>query len=129
MGYDEPRGNGFRRLEIRGWRQFDEVELDFSRRLTIITGANGAGKTTMLTLLTQHFGWNATFLSEPRLEKSGGLRFFSGLRRRLQELREPAGPGQQQIGELQYATGERAFAVLPEDPGSAVFNVSFQPMR
>src|ERR1700728_357626 len=121
--------NGFRNLSIHDWRQFHEVDLDFSKRLTILTGANGAGKTTLLTLLTQHFGWQAQFLAEPKLGKTGGLRFFSGIRHRLTKLAEPASPNQEQIGELTYADDTKALAVLPDEQGGAIFQVNFQPMQ
>jgi predicted ATPase len=121
--------SGFRRLRLRGWRQFDEVDVSFHDRLTVITGANGAGKTTILTLLTQHFGWNAQFLAEPRLGKTGGLKFFSGVRKKLKELTGPVSPEQEIVGELTYGNGVEAQAVLPEEQGGAIFSVSFQPMQ
>jgi predicted ATPase len=121
--------NGFRHLAIHDWRQFHEVDLDLTKRLTILTGANGAGKTTLLSLLTQNFGWQAQFLAEPKLGKTGGLKFFSGIRRRLTKLAEPASPGQEQIGELTYADGATALAVLPDEQGGAVFQVNFQPIQ
>ena len=37
----------FKRLNIKGWRQFDEIDVNFHKNLTILTGANGAGKTTI----------------------------------------------------------------------------------
>lgn len=122
--------NGFTKLDLHDWRQFDEVDIDFNQRLTILTGANGAGKTTILTLLTQHFGWMAQFMAEPRLEKGGGLKFFSGLKRRLQKLAEGATDGTPtQIGQLTYANGVVARASLPEEQASAVFQVNFEPMQ
>jgi predicted ATPase len=126
---DRTRQNGFQKLALRNWRQFDEIDLRFHGSLTVITGANGAGKTTILTLLTQHFGWNAQFLAEPRLGKTGGLKFFSGMRAKLKELTSPASPEQQRLGELMYAGGREAQAVLPEEQGGAIFSVAFQPME
>lgn len=120
--------NGFHRLNLRDWRQFDQVDMDFSKRLTVLTGANGAGKTTILRLLTQHFGWDTQFLAEPQIGKAGGLRFLSGLRRRL-GLPHAAATDEEQIGELLYANGERATALLPEEQGAAVFQVYFRPMQ
>ena len=38
----------FSGLYLSGWRQFEFVELDLHPRLTILTGANGCGKTTIL---------------------------------------------------------------------------------
>jgi predicted ATPase len=36
--------NAFKRLKIDGWRQFQSIDIELHPRLTIITGANGAGK-------------------------------------------------------------------------------------
>ena len=43
-------------LVYNGWRQFKEVDIKFHKRLTIITGTNGAGKTSILNILNNHFG-------------------------------------------------------------------------
>lgn len=64
----------FAALHVKKWRQFENVELDLSQRATVITGANGTGKTTLLTALTQHFGWSLSFVSTPRI---GGRRSSS----------------------------------------------------
>lgn len=41
----------FKRLKISDWRQFSNVDISFHPHLTVLTGANGAGKTTILTLI------------------------------------------------------------------------------
>lgn len=59
----------FRKLILRNWRQFSSVDLDFHPRLTVLTGANGAGKTTILHLLNRHWGWDIPYVSSPRRTK------------------------------------------------------------
>lgn len=54
-----------RQLTIGAWRQFERVDFAFDARLTILTGANGAGKTTILNILAQPFGWNIPMASLP----------------------------------------------------------------
>src|SRR4051794_13229100 len=121
--------NGFEHLRLYDWRQFDRVDLDLSQRLTVLTGANGAGKTTILTLLTKHFGWAAQFVAQPEFEKSGGFRFLSGWRRRLrkQENDAPAA-GQQEIGELVYTGGVKGRMLVAVE-GAATFDVAIESMR
>ena len=41
----------FTRLNIKEWRQFSDVDIVFHNHLTVLTGANGAGKTTILNIL------------------------------------------------------------------------------
>ena len=66
----------FNAIKLRGWRQFEDVELDLSKRVTIITGTNGCGKTTILTLLSRHFGWDIRFASTPYVSKRAAKRLF-----------------------------------------------------
>lgn len=73
----------FKQIEINEWQQFEKISIKFHDRLTIITGANGCGKTTILNLLAKHFGWNYTLLATPYAEKSTGImkyiqRIFKG---------------------------------------------------
>jgi hypothetical protein len=93
-------GVGFEELSVRRWRQFDEVSIRFHPRMTVITGANAVGKTTLLNLLSRHFNWNAFFLS-------------SGSDSRPDDNREGV------IGHLSYLSGvETAIRVQPMEVGS-----------
>src|SRR5262245_12120351 len=55
-------GNMFKSLSISDWRQFEQINVDFHPRLTILTGANGSGKTTILRLLGGQTGWKFEFI-------------------------------------------------------------------
>jgi hypothetical protein len=56
---------GFARLQLKDWRQFSEIDIRFHPRLTVLTGANASGKTTLLNLLSQHFNWFIQYLGVP----------------------------------------------------------------
>jgi predicted ATPase len=89
----------FKSLTISGWRQFQNISIEFHPRLTVITGANGAGKSSLLNLLTQHFGWARNFLGTPRKKRKNGVSQFSTGIRNLFEA--PQG-GSSTVGLITY---------------------------
>lgn len=75
----------FERITLNGWRQFHKIDIKFHGKLTVITGANGSGKSSLLGILTQHFGWQRLFLGTPLKRRfNGNLRFLTGLRQKRQ---------------------------------------------
>lgn len=82
--------NTFTRLHLRNWRQFREVDIIFHDRLTVLTGVNAAGKTTLLNLLSPHFNWDSQVLSVGDGESS--------------DERAP-------IGRLHYSNGNTAIVI------------------
>lgn len=56
MGHINEGDYMFKRLNIKEWRQFSDVDIFFHEHLTVLTGANGAGKTTILNLLSKSTG-------------------------------------------------------------------------
>jgi predicted ATP-binding protein involved in virulence len=96
----------FNEIRIEGWQQFDTVEVNFHPRLTILTGANGSGKSTILRLLGQHFGWNYQHLTTPRRDpKSGIIRFLLSIFRRRGE---DDASDSVSIGSIAYSNEARA---------------------
>ena len=71
----------FKQLSLGGWRQFGNIQLDLSKQVTVLTGQNGAGKTTILNILARHFGWNVNFVSTPFWGKERKRRFWSDVRK------------------------------------------------
>ncbi|MGB0564597.1 MAG: AAA family ATPase, partial [Spirulinaceae cyanobacterium] len=74
----------FKSIEINEWQQFEHVHIEFHDRLTILTGANGSGKTTILDILSQHCNWIYIPLAIPKRvngsEKMKFMpRFFDGM--------------------------------------------------
>jgi predicted ATPase len=115
--------NLFESLDLHDWRQFEQVQLRFHRRLTVLTGANAAGKTTILNLLSSHFGWNPQFVGTPAPRRRRGvLSFLSGLSRRARA--EVAQGAQVEIGRVAYSNGGICTLLVPQEIGSAAFQVS-----
>ncbi len=52
-------------IQINDWRQFDNLTIDFDKRLTILTGANGSGKTTILKHLVNLLSLLAMLVKPP----------------------------------------------------------------
>jgi predicted ATPase len=71
----------FSSLELRHWRQFSDINLDLTRQVTVLTGQNGCGKTTLLNILNRHFGWSINFVSTPYTLKKSAKRIWSDIYR------------------------------------------------
>jgi energy-coupling factor transporter ATP-binding protein EcfA2 len=61
----QPTSAGFGRLILYGFRQFGFVNIDLNNQLTVLTGTNGAGKTSLLNVLGSHFNWSSGFRATP----------------------------------------------------------------
>jgi predicted ATPase len=118
----------FHKLQIHNWRQFESVDIVFHPRLTVLTGANGSGKTTILHLLNKHWGWNLHYVSA-RLNAEGVRKYrsdFWGEGEGEEKGVKPAPSSSRDhsvIGEIIYAGGSKAQLRVPE-PVKEVFAVS-----
>ncbi len=108
----------FKSIELAGWRQFRSIDLVFHDRLTIITGANGAGKSTILRILKGHFAHESreNFLATPIEEKNSTI--FSLGKWLLSELgtifgEKSAKQDPEVIGSIKYADGQQSSISLP----------------
>lgn len=109
----------FEKLKIEDWKQFKIIETEFHPKLTILTGANSSGKTTILNLLAQHFGRSAEELSTPTKDiTSGIIRFFARLWKDVVN-NTPT------IGKLTYDDSTEGILNLPQGD-SATYNISIE---
>ena len=99
----------FKRIIINEWQQFQEIDIDFQDRLTVLTGANASGKTTILNMLARHAGWQYSSLATPKLvERTGIFRFFYRLFNGEDKSKDKV------IGKLNYSDNKEAILSVPE---------------
>lgn len=122
--YHEPKKEpGFSSISIEKWRQFDSVEIDLSKRLTVLTGENGTGKTTLLSLLGNSLDWHTNFVGTPssRQKKSGfDYRSF--------KIRKAKYIDDDRIGSIYFDSGSKSILEITSwSDESAEFGISTEP--
>lgn len=118
----------FSNLRVAGWRQFADVELVIHPRLTVLTGANGAGKSSLLRIFSRHFGYDRAFLGTPSQDKLGNISYATGLfSDRLSNLFRSLFPLKKRIesevGTLGYSNGSSTSLHVPEK-SSVTFSIN-----
>jgi energy-coupling factor transporter ATP-binding protein EcfA2 len=108
----------FERLVLKDWQQFSDVDIKFHPRVTILTGSNGSGKTTVLSLLARHQGWQHFSLATPKTDLiSKGLKYFS-----LTRLFKKDASLDRSVGSITY-TNEYIARILAPDVGSPQYQL------
>ena len=82
----------FKTLEVTDWRQFRSVNVEFHPRATVIVGANGSGKTSLLNILSQQLGWVREFVGTPTIdEETGDTKYLTGFTKKTKGHRDRIG--------------------------------------
>jgi predicted ATPase len=103
----------FKHLKLSDWRQFDNVDISFEGQTTVLTGGNGCGKTTILNVLSRHFGWNLAFSATPFIGKKKKKKIYSDLKRIFENEDQPNQATT--IGTLSYKTGGECLLQIPQN--------------
>tara|TARA_R110002096_G_scaffold322487_1_gene516572 strand:- start:699 stop:1922 length:1224 start_codon:yes stop_codon:yes gene_type:complete len=113
----------FKSLEISDWKQFQNLNIQFHDKLTVLTGANGSGKTTILNMLARHFGWSLNELATPaKDEESGIIRFFS------RWFKKKIKSDSNLIGKISYSNSSTANIEIP-DQNQAQYQPQIRPRQ
>lgn len=104
-------------MRVEGWRQFRKIEIDFHDRLTVLTGSNGAGKSTILNILKCHFPYEVDekFIATPvKNEGKTSFSFGQWLYSSMDGFfsRKPL-PRENHIGEIKYTNEQSSLLSLP----------------
>jgi len=120
----------FKRLNISNWRQYSDIDIQFHDHLTVLTGANGAGKTTILNLLSQNIGWEAKFVSSYETDKTGISKYFNSLKLLGKKFfirkTEQTNTSENKLGELEFSDGTVVDIILPLKVDSGTYSVTFK---
>lgn len=88
----------FSAISIDDWRQFHRVDIAFDRRLTVLTGRNGTGKSTILNMLAKHGPYSTPLVGSPRQLRDPHGRYLSSKAEDLVERNR-------KIGAIHYSGG------------------------
>ncbi|WP_185938669.1 AAA family ATPase [Enterococcus casseliflavus] len=54
------------KINIQNWKQFKDINIDFQNQVTILTGENGTGKSSILKVLAKIIGWEFSEIRQPK---------------------------------------------------------------
>lgn len=116
----------FKAIELHRWRQFKNVDISFDDKITVLTGENGSGKTTILNILSKHFGWNLKFISTllPSLSRKRAKSIFSDVWDVITEDMDVK-PGSIEVGTITYFDDQICNLMVQPQGDKAQYNPNY----
>jgi len=119
----------FEEISLGHWRQFNQVQIALHDRMTVLTGQNGTGKTTILNILSRHFGWNLHLISTPiPTTKSRPKQIWSDVWDIIYSETSPP-PGAYEVGKIKYKGGGECLLMAPPHGNQAQYDLTYQNQR
>ena len=115
----------FKQFSLYHWRQFEAVEVEFSDRLTVLTGENGTGKTTILSVLSKHFGWNLRFVSLYHVSRKRQKKLLADAWDMYESDTEDS-PGSIPVGRITYADDSECELLMPPPNSPKQYQLSYK---
>lgn len=110
-------------IQVNNWRQFDNLTIEFNNKLTILTGANGSGKTTILNILSKAFGESINFVSTVKGTDNGSINYFSSVMGNLEDRRD-SNYASSVIGNVKY--NSTTLPILVPEQVSTTYNINLK---
>lgn len=127
MNDDNPYA--FSNISISKWRQFDRIDIDLHPRLTVLTGANGSGKSTILSILEANLldGQKGQYLATPEEDKKSKKMFFSfsNLFASIRGAVGNSGASEGQIGKIELKGESATISISLPPPDQIQYQLRF----
>ncbi len=104
----------FKSIRLFNWRQFESVDIHFDTQVTVLTGQNSSGKTTILNILGKHFGWNINFIATPYISKKRRKKFWSDISSSRKSEFESDNENKVDVGSIEYSNDVTCILTTPE---------------
>lgn len=118
--------NQFREIGLQEWRQFTDIHIKFDSQMTVLTGQNGTGKTTILNILSRHFGWNLSFISTPLpVSKKDARQLWSDFWKEV-TCDLPSTSGGKSVGSISYTNDKMCKLMAPPHSSEAQYHLQYE---
>lgn len=119
----------FSKITLSEWRQFKNINIEFHDKISIITGTNGAGKSTILKVLAEHFNWKSNFLAVPLYNEITGNYIFKNssgisMKKKIQRAKEVC-----VIGNITYSDDSISELLIEDQPNRINYEVTIEPLN